>query len=338
MKNGWMARFGNLLIDGCGQVSDCPEFSGMVLIGVLNAPPDGVSGWGTLRTGDITYAERDGTKFGRDYYDIRQITLTLTIAGEDCCGEAQDPRWAVKQLLGAWRRQCADVPLILYPPGCDCCCDPDDPTSPRPVQAVGRPRVANVQWLATREPVAEVTLRFDANRVMELTNCCGTPNSGEQCVDLERGLQIKTRCYGECCPETVTREDGTTYRVDSCYRCYSHEPPGEDPFQEQVIVDGNECVCPTITATGLLTNPRWTNRQSGGTVQWKGSLPEGATLIINPCDGTATMMGLNVSRGLTITGDLRMRPGELSDWLFVSFGPTDTGVSTVCWKPGTVSI
>lgn len=331
--NGWTVRYGSLLIVGCGEVPDpCPTLNGLTVIDGLNAPPDGVSGWGELRTSDVQYTGVDGSTFGRDYYDVRQVTMTLTIGPEpctDCAGMpvnlqgVLEPRKAVRAMLKEWRRACENEPLIIYPPGCGTCTE-DDPDGLRPVQVNGRPRVAQVQWQPVGDPVAEVTLRFDAeDPLMHLTDCCGTPDSGGQSVSLQPGLALKTRCY--CSP-------------DAGYRCYTHEAAAVTSTQTSVTVEGTECVCPTIVATGLLTNPRFVNLQTGGQVDWHGTVPAGSQLVIDPCAGTVKLAGTDVSRTLYMSGDLRVQPGQTSDWLMTSFGTLDTGTATVRWNPAVMSV
>lgn len=336
-NSGWMVRYGSLLFDGCGDLPPCPALEGLTVISSLNAPPDGVSGWGELRTNDSSVVGVDGSLFGRDYYDVRQVTLTLTIGDTEAgcgvvlgdeTGPLLDARAAVRAMLGVWKRECDNEPLIIFPPGSSACVDDDTPGLPRehttkPVQIMGRPRVAQVTWQAAPTPIAEVTLRFDApNQLLELTDCCGEPGSGDQCVQMYLGHTSLTRCY-DC----------------ESYRCYtSGGGITQPPDQTHELVGGTECVCPTLTAFGTLTTPRWVNLQTGGEVDWKSDVPAGATLTIDPCDGTADLDGTDVSRYLFITGDLRMKPNEMSNWLFTSFNTTDTGHSQACWTPAVLSV
>lgn len=306
----------------CADEVPCPATTGTVL-GFLTATPDG-TGLPPIRTEDTPYLQRDGVRHFSDWYEPRILTFQGTICPdpvdcEDCPSVAKKRN----QLVRAWRRRCEDTELVLFPPCWDPACA-GDPAEHGPFGVVGRPRQVLLSHPNGQSGCFDVVLRFDAvDQRMFILDCCGEPGSGGECVTLEPGIAPEfLACYPRCYP-----------------RCYDTDPgTGEGGGPVTFNVGGTECVCPTVTLTGRLTNPQIENVDTGQKVGYAGVInANNPPVIIDLCAGTATQGG--VSRTHLLEGDVTMQlqPGE-NTLRLISFGAQDTGNAEVCWRPAVVAV
>lgn len=306
----------------CADVVPCPDQTGTV-VGFLSQPPEGL-GLPSIMTEDVTLLHRDGVQHHSDWYEPRILTFQATICPDPAdCDDCPSPAKKRNQLISAWRRRCSDTELVIYPP----CWDPDcegDPTEHGPFGVIGRPRQVLIEHPRGTSGCFDVVLRFDAvDQRMYVLDCCGEPGSGGECVVLEPGVAPEfLTCYPRCYP-----------------RCYDQDPgTGEGGGPVTFTVGGTECVCPTITLTGQLTNPQVENVDTGEKVTYDAIIGAGdEPVIIDLCAGTATQGG--ASRTHLLGGDVTMQlqPGE-NTLRLISFGQTDTGTAEVCWRPSVVAI
>lgn len=134
-------------------------------VGTLLVPPAGLGVPG-IRSGDVAFAQRDGVVQFADYYEPRQITLTVLVQNDDCpgCGGGSglSARQKVSRLTQEWSRNCSGATLVLFTD----CHDPGATEEEKiwngPYMIHGRPRVAEVVWERSNRGAARVTLRFDA--------------------------------------------------------------------------------------------------------------------------------------------------------------------------------
>lgn len=304
---------------GLGTLAEEPGRT--VIAGCLTVPPDGL-GQPNLRTEDVTYPQRDGVRHFADWYEPRIITLEDVYVCPDGCASCPSAREKVRDIMAAWSRQCDDVELVLFPD----CYDPDATDADRaltgPYGVVGRPRVAEVEWLRGRSHCANLTLRFDAvDQRLFVLDADGTPGSGEQCVTLTPTVEYLCRSYDRC------------YEPDGmCYELQDGEGGGPVTF----TVTGTECVYPTITLNGLLTDPVIENVDTGQKIGYSGTIAAtDPPVTIDTRDGTATQGGASRTHLLTGSPRLLLSPGE-NTLRLTSFGASDDGTADVCWRPAVV--
>lgn len=147
------------------------------LVGCLNVPPDGL-GVPPMRSGDVTFAQRDGVQQFGDLYEPRQITFLVSICNDGCPG-CPTGRQKAKRLTTEWSRSCASASLVLFSD----CHDPDatdeEKTYLGPYLVTGRPRIAEITWMRSNRGCAAVTLRFDADDArLILVDTSGTTWAG----------------------------------------------------------------------------------------------------------------------------------------------------------------
>lgn len=308
--------------DGVGDATGHP-------IGELSFRPDGL-GMPSLRTTDVVFPQRDGHRFGDDWYEPRVLTMEeVTICPtEDCavCGSVAK-RW--RTLAKAWSRHCGTTELVIFT-DCHGTPDPDtglvDRSLTGPFGVVGRPRVFLDTTPRSASGCRQATLRFDAeDHRMYILDECGNPGSGEVCATLQPGLPT----LGEMC-----FTDGVLCFTDGGM-CFT-TPPDESPAGDGVIMDniGTECACPTITLTGQLTNPAVENVTTGARIEYRGTIPAGQSIIIDTSRGTATT-DTGADRTQQLEGDTTgfcMPEGE-NEIRLLAFAAGDDGDAEVCFRP-----
>lgn len=131
------------------------------LVGCLNLPPEGL-GVPPVRSGDVTFAQRDGVQQFGDYYEARQITFLVSICNDGCPG-CPTGRQKAKRLTTEWSRSCASATLVLFSDCHNPNATEEEKTYLGPYLVVGRPRVAEITWMRSNRGCASVTLRFDAD-------------------------------------------------------------------------------------------------------------------------------------------------------------------------------
>lgn len=308
---GWTTSLEGVGIYGGDLAEVSPGCTLPVCRACLTLPPDGL-GLPELRTADSAYIAKDGVRHHSDFYEPRIITQIVAVGGDCGLGSARENVAAISQV---WKRRCDDTELVIWPPS-DCPCDgPAAPDMARPLGIIGRPRQAPLTY--DRGGNASLTLRFDAvDHRMYLLDCCGTPGSGGSCVTLtptsSRFCQTFPMCFPSC------------YPVDTTI-------PGSGP--QVANVTGTECVWPTITLTGSLTNPILENTTTGDMLTYAGTVRAGATVIIDTETLTATEDGS--PRTHLLSGDLGLVVGG-NTLTMRSFG-SDTGRADICWRPFVVT-
>lgn len=317
MTAGWWVSLNNVSLAGCA--GDPPVEGLPVPSGVLLAPPDGL-GLPELRTEDVVFPQRDGTRHFSDWYDSRIVTLRVSVCPDAGCVKCPSSHVKVRDIVQAWKRQCDDVELVIFPD----CYDPDcvDRSLTGPFGIVGRPRLAQVTWLTpSRFGCAEVLLRFDAvDHKIFVLDCDGTPGSGSECVTLDPTITEHEACYPRCYP-----------------RCYDTliSPGGGGPVS--FTVSGTECVCPTVTLTGGLTSPLVENTVTGQKFQYQGVIAAGSSVVVDLCSGSATENGVNRTGLLTGEPVMMLSPG-LNTLRLSSFSVFDSGNAEVCWRPTVLTV
>lgn len=290
-------------------------------LGCLSVPPDGL-GVPTVRTEDVVYPQRDGVVHFSDWYDPRIITLEEVTVCPDGCPGCPSGREKVQLISGAWSRYCDDTELVIFTD----CHDADtavtgtDRALVGPYGVVGRPRVAQLSYMQGRTGCATMLLRFDAvDHRLFVLDADGTPGSGEQCLTLTPAIASFCRTYPRCYP--------MCYDIDVSI-------PGSGPQETDNF--GTLCAPVTITLPGALTNPTIENVTTGQSLTYEGVIPEGATVIINTEQGTATEDGID--RTYLLSGDptLFLTPG-LNTLRMTSMNPADTGEAEVCYRPAVVN-
>lgn len=300
--------------------------------GCLTLPPDGL-GLPPMRTEDITYPQVDGVRHFADWYESRIVTLENVIIGPSGCSSCPSVRERVQAITRAWGRQCDDVELVIFTD----CHGTEPPTGGTgavtgPYGLVGRPRVAEVEWLPGRSKAARMTLRFDAvDHRMFLLDACGTPGSGEECVTLTPDVSNMCRSYNRC----YTTDCGSSGVSGWTYTTTSGAT-GTGP--QEAIVIGTVCANPIIaTLEGSLTDPFIENVETGEIIGYSGTIEDDDDpVIIDTAAGTATQGGQSRTHLLTGNPRFRLEPGT-NTLRLTAFGATDDGAVSVCWRPAVES-
>lgn len=314
--------------DGTGPATPAP-------IAELSFRPDGL-GIPALRTTDVTFPQRDGIRMGGDWYENRVLTFEdVTVCPEDGCVTCGTVPRRWRDLASAWSRHCGLTELVIFT---DCHGQPDPATGEvdrsltGPFGVIGRPRAMVDTTPRSASGCRQATLRFDAvDHRLYILDECGTPGSGEVCADLEPGLPP----LGELCID-ATNGLCFTSGPDGGQICFT-APPDESPSGgETVPIDniGTECACPTITLTGMLTNPAVENVTTGARIDYDAVIEEGQTIIINTADGTATT-DTGADRTSFLSGDTTgfCLPSGVNQVRLLSFGAGDNGTAEVCIRP-----
>lgn len=316
-----------LCTDGSGDATPHP-------IAEMSFMPAGL-GMPELRTTDVTFPQRDGTRFGSDWYQNRVVTLEdVTVCPQgDCamCGTVPR-RW--QTLAKAWSRHCGTTEMVIFT-DCHGEEDPDtglvDRSLTGPFGVIGRPRVFLDTTPRSASGCRQATLRFDAeDHRLYVLDECGTPGSGEECAVLEPGLPT----LGEVCLDVT---NGLCLSAEGM--CFT-QPPDESPSGAGVIMDniGTECACPTITLTGQLTNPAVENVTTGARIDYNAVIEAGQSIIIDTQNGTA-VTDTGADRTSFLSGDTTgfcMPEGE-NEVRLLAFGAGDDGQAEVCFRPSVLA-
>lgn len=305
--------FGPFGVGAFGEDGCVPAVLGTI-VGCLTSPPDGM-GLPGLRTEDVTYPQRDGSKHFSDWYEPRTVTLDQVWIPSHDCAVCSNVRARVRDLMGAWSRRCDDAELVIYT---DCHGSGEDRSLVGPFGVIGRPRVAELTWVGQGTRHAYLTLRFDAvDHRMYVLNDVGEPGSGWESLTLTPDTETRCRTYPRCYTDTW---------------CY----PVVESLESGPVtgtVSGDLCASPTIVLHGGLTLPRVENVLNGQVATLQGVVLPGETVTIDTADGTAVdSTGTDVT--YLLTGDTRiiMDAGE-AQMRLVSYEPGDTGYAVVSWRP-----
>jgi hypothetical protein len=297
----------------------CVLIYGTTILEALTDTPKGL-GHPEIRTEDTTYAQRDGVVHWNDYYGPRFITVVASLHPEGHCDDPESclvVRTNRSLLSQAWKRQCNDIELVLYPP-CEAGTDVEQRTITGPYGIVGRPRVFESEWLYRDEQIADVLLRFDGtdHRIYVL-DPCGTPGLSE-CYQIDAGT-FETCATLPWCFE----DDGTGVCFDTPVEGTS-EPV-------EVTIAGTECVNPTLTLYPGMVRPRIINQTTGDWIGYNTTVI-GEPVVIDTLNGTATQNGEDVTANLIGSLQFKMNPGEYEIQV-VSFGLDDDGYVDFCYRP-----
>ena len=108
MTDGWRIELNGVTISG----GDEPGGA------CLTLPPEGLGVPG-VRTEDVTLPQRDGVRHFNDWYEPRVITLEASVCPDSGCASCPEPRARVRAIQQAWKRQCDDIELVIWPPCSD---------------------------------------------------------------------------------------------------------------------------------------------------------------------------------------------------------------------------
>jgi hypothetical protein len=315
VSRGWYVELDGVGISGSDDAA----------AGSITTPPDGL-GVPELRTEDVEFAQRDGTRHYADWYLPRIITLeNVTVSPDDCpgCGSV---RQRARDISTAWSRKCDDVELVIYTD----CHDPEASDAERalngPFGVVGRPRAAALTWLDQGSRVGTFpALRFDAvDHRLYVLDGDGTPGSGGvsavlQAYSAPRACRTYPRCYPMCYDQVP-----------------SGAPSGLGPNEAEMINLGDLCAYPTITLDGTLTEPTLENLSTGEVLTYAGVVASGdAPVVIDTFEGTAVQGG--DPRTALLRGDLRWSvPPGLNSVRLRTSNPGDDGTALVHFRPAVI--
>lgn len=193
-----------------------------------------------------------------------------------------------------------------------------------PVGIVGRPRVAEVNWVGQGSSCAEVLLRFDAaDQKMYLLDECGTPGY-QQCRTVTPGLIQTCRSYNLC--------------YAGSGRCYTDTNTSSPVLPVTVPVRGTERVFPLIVLYPGLSYPTIENMESGEYITFNGEVLNEA-IQIDTENGVAKGVSTGSSYTHLLGGSifLSITPGDNQFRMF-SNSSADTGNAAICWRDTIVSI
>lgn len=223
-------------------------------------------------------------------------------------------------LSQAWKRQCNDIELVLYPP-CEAGTDIGQRVITGPYGIVGRPRVFEHDWEYRDDQVTNFLLRFDGtdHRIFVL-DPCGTPGL-QECYTIPAGT------FETCTPAPWCFDD------DGGGVCFDTPVEGgSEPID--ITIYGTECVNPTITLYPGMTRPRIINQTTGDFIGYN-AIVTGEPVVINTEFGVATQGGESVTHNLIGSLSFKMEPGEYEIQM-VSFGVDDDGYADICYRPTTI--
>lgn len=305
--------------DSASSRTPCAAIYGTTILQALTDTPKGLGHPG-LRTEDTTYAQRDGVTHWNDWWTPRFITLVGSLhAGHpaDCntetCMTVRSNRVLLSQ---AWKRQCNDIELVLYPP-----CEPGTDIGQRvitgPYGVVGRPRVFESDWEYRDDPAADFLLRFDCtDHRLYVLDPCGTPGLGQTYV-------IERQDAANVCANLPMCFDAPGFCFDQIIS------PAVEPTE--VTIEGTECVYPTLVLFPGLTRPRLTNLTTGDWIGYNANIVD-SPVIVNTELGTATQDGVDVTANLIGSLQFNMTPGDYELEL-VSQSDFDDGYLEFNYRP-----
>lgn len=297
----------------------CALIYGTTVLEALTDTPKGL-GHPDLRTEDTTYAQRDGVVHWNDWYGPRFVTLPgVTLHPQGHC-EDGNSCLVVRQnrslLSQAWKRQCNDIELVLYPP-CEAGTDIQQRVITGPYGVVGRPTVFDSDWQYRDEQVADALLMFRAtDHRAYVLDPCGTPG-------LYEVYEIPRETAANVCANLPMCFDGAGFCFDQVI------DPAVEPTE--VTIYGTECVNPTITLYPGLTRPRVTNYTTSDWIGYNANIVD-EPVIINTEFGTATQGGESVTHNLIGSLIFKADPGEYEIGL-VSQSQFDDGYAEWAYRP-----
>lgn len=296
----------------------CAAIYGTTILNVLTDTPKGL-GHPDIRTEDTTYAQRDGVTHWNDWYGPRFVTLVGSLHPDhdascdaDTCLTVRTNRFLLSQ---AFKRQCNDLELILYPP-CEAGEDVEQRAITGPFAFVGRPRVFDSEWLYRDDQVADFLIRFDTvDQRIYVTDPCGTPGLVEQ-YEIQVGTSDNCVEFPYCFTGA-----GLCFDVDV----------DDDAEPVEVTIAGSECVNPTLTLFPGLTKPRIQNLTTGDWIGYNANIVD-TPVIINTLDGTATQGGVSVTHNLIGSLQFSMEPGDYVIRM-LSNSLDDDGYAVLAYRP-----
>lgn len=305
--------------DSVSTRTPCALIYGTTVLEALTDTPKGL-GHPDLRTEDTTYAQRDGVAHWNDWYGPRFVTLpgvTLHPAGHcddgDTCLVVRQNRILLSQ---AWKRQCNDIELVLYPP-CEAGTDINQRVVTGPYGIVGRPRVFDSDWQYRDEQIADAVLRFDAvDHRAYVLDPCGTPG-------LYEVYEVPRETAANVCAKLPMCFTGGGFCFDQVI------DPAVEPTD--VTIYGTECVNPTLTLYPGLTRPRVTNYTTSDWIGYNANIVD-EPVVINTEYGTATQGDESVTHNLIGSLTFKLEPGEYEIGL-VSQSQFDDGYLDLSYRP-----
>lgn len=296
----------------------CVLIYGSTILEALTDTPKGL-GHPEIRTEDTTYAQRDGVTHWNDYYAGRPVTIVASLHPDGHCEDANSCL-LVRQnrilLSQAWKKQCNDIELVLYPP-CEAGTDVEQRVVTGPYGIIGRPRVFDSDWLYRDDQIADVLLRFDGtdHRIFVL-DPCGTPGLSEV-------YTIEPQQAANVCANLPMCFTGGGFCFDQVIS------PGVDATT--VTIAGTECVNPTFTLFPNLTRPRVTNLTNGDWIGYNANIVDDP-VTIDTLNGIATQNGEDVTANLIGSLTFKLTPGEY-DIQLSSQSQFDDGYMELAYRP-----
>lgn len=343
---GWgVVLNGVATVDGCNDSQDVWDETGCFPLTVLDVLTDTPTGLDLpdLRTEDVSYYQRDGVKHFSDWYTPRFVTITGTLGPVACTCDAEEEdnchcltvRQQLSELVQAWKRQCCDTELVIYPP-----CPTSDDNLERiytgPFGIVGRPTEFKYREIRGQQAYDFVALFRAVDQRMYVLDECGTPGYSS-CVDIDPGTQLMSVCFaegtGDYTGEQVICFGGGGF-------CFSTPVTSDDSVPAtELEVGGTEKVNPEIVFYPPFQNPYIENQTTGEFVwleQTAGT--DGLPVTINTEDGTAfDSEGTSLTHLLRGSLFLSMYPGNY-EWRYLTAGDfEDPGYATVCWRDTVVN-
>lgn len=319
-------------VDGCGtsqEVWDELDCFPQTVLDALTDTPDGLD-LPDRRNEDVTYYQRDGVKHFSDWWLPRYVTITGTLgpvqcvcdAGEDAACVCLTVRQQLSDLVQAWKIQCCDTELVIYPP-CPTSEDNLERIYTGPFGAVGRPDKFNYKWHRGHQAVDFVAVFRAVDQRLYVLDECGTPGY-ESCVEIEPGTLLMSICL----------EDGVCF--SGAGFCFDTPVTSDDSVEPtELEVGGTEQVNPTIVFYPPFQNPYAENITTGEYVWLEQTQDEdGSPVTINTENGTAfDAEGNSLTHLLRGSLFLGMMPGNY-EWRFLIAGelPPEPGYMTACFR------
>lgn len=221
------------------------------VVGSLLLPPAGL-GVPAIRSGDVAFAQRDGVVQFADYYEPRQITLTVLVQNDGCPG-CPGARQKVARLTQEWSRNCSGATLLLFSDCHDPAATEEEKIYLGPYLVHGRPRVADVVWERSNRGVARVTLRFDAAdaQLLLADTPDGSPWNAQHTIDADTNENLNGADY---------RLEGRTMSLNGATvndNFFTEgAPDGGSYFSRQIIAANTTSpMAMDVTPSGLLAIP-----------------------------------------------------------------------------------
>lgn len=216
---GWAALLNEVMVAGACEHSQqewdesgCAADRDITVIDRLTATPDG-TGVPGLRTEDVTFVERDGSKFYGDWYTSRLLVFQATV-GPHACQHCGDVRSQVRKLARAWERSLCDLELVLFTP-----CS-DEVYDDFPVAKLKSSRVNLMAYNARGQAYTSHCSTFEFNQSRGFAGATGTYTNFEEPDSLPADMpnqQLVARKTWTSDVLTFCRDYGTDRCYDLCY-------------------------------------------------------------------------------------------------------------------------